>query len=528
MKKNPNHFTERPLAPRRLAVGLCFILFLCQGGLIAARADGEAGGAGSVRIIPVRGDIEPSMAAFVRREVRKALDEGAGYLIFEIDTFGGRVDSALQITSFITSVKNAQTVAWIRNSGDSMGVSWSAGALIALSCSRIYMAQGTSMGAAAPVTIGADGNSNAAGEKTVAAVRSQMAALAERNGYPLGIALAMVDLDVELWEVLVNGEVKALTVTELERLEPGLTPSGEDVPALRVERISMLSPPGKLLSLTAGEARRFGLARGFADDQDALIAALGAGGPVVESSPSAADGVLSFLTSAPVQAVLIILGIVMLFLEIQTPGFGIPGVTAVIAFLTVFGASALLGRVESLEIILFLLGIGLLSVEIFILPGFGIAGISGLVLIGISLIFSMQDFVIPRFDWEWGLLGRNAVVVSAGLLAAITGIAVIALLGPRIKIFDRLTLKTRITGTAGGPLLADGSLSGGQEGEDQEDYGALTDKTGIAVTTLRPSGKVEIEGRSYTAEGDGVFIEQGKPVRVIRVQGNRIVVRTVS
>jgi membrane-bound serine protease (ClpP class) len=464
------------------------------------------------------------MAAFVRREVRKALAEEAAFIVFEIDTFGGRVDSALQITSFITSVTNAQTIAWVHNSGESMGVSWSAGALIALACSRIYMAQGTSMGAAAPVTVGADGTADAAGEKTVAAVRSQMAALAERNGHPQGIALAMVDLDVELWEVSVNGEVKALTLTELERLEQGS--SGEEEPSPTVERLSVISPQGKLLSLTAGEACRFGLARGFADDRDALFAALGAAGTVTESIPSVADGVLSFLTSAPVQAILIILGIVMLFLEIQTPGFGITGVTAIIAFLTVFGSGALLGKVESLEIILFLLGVGLLSVEIFLLPGFGVTGISGLILIGISLIFSMQDFVIPRFEWEWGLLGRNAAVVSAGLLAAITGIAVIALLGPRIKIFDPLTLKTRITGTAAGPIPPGDSLIGGEE--YIEDYGMLTGKTGTAATTLRPSGKVEIEGRLYIAEGEGLFVEPGSPVAVVRVQGSRIVVRPLK
>ncbi|MDR2630437.1 MAG: nodulation protein NfeD [Spirochaetaceae bacterium] len=509
----------------------CLAWFFWVAGLapVPAQADPglevSAGGPGSLWIIPIRGDIEPSMAAFVRREVRKALAEKAAFIVFEIDTFGGRVDSALQITSFITSIKQAQTVAWVRNSGESMGVSWSAGALIALSCSRIYMARGTSIGAAAPVTVGADGAADAAGEKTVAAVRSQMAALAERNGHPLGIALAMVDLDVELWEVRVNGEVKALTLAEVERLEQEY--SGGEEPSLMVERVSVISPQGKLLSLTAGEANRFGLARGFADDRDSLVAVLGVGEGIIESAPSAADGLLSFLTSAPVQAVLIILGIVMLFLEIQTPGFGIPGVTAIIVFITVFGSGALLGRVESLEIILFLLGIGLLSVEIFILPGFGIAGISGLVLIGISLVFSMQDFVIPRFDWEWDLLGRNAVVVSVGLLAAITGIAVIALLGPRIKIFDRLTLKARITGTAGGPLRSE-DVPSGEEAEGLEDYRSLAGKTGIAATTLRPSGKVEIEGRLYMAEGDGVFIEQGSPVEVIRIQGNRIVVRDIA
>jgi membrane-bound serine protease (ClpP class) len=139
---------------------------------------------GGAWIIPIRGDIEPSLSVFVRREGRRAQARGAKYIIFEIDTFGGRVDTALQITSFIMSIKDARTVAWVNNGADSMGVSWSAGALIAFSCSDIYMAGGTSMGAAAPVTMGPGGAAEAAGEKTVAAVRSQMAALAERNGHP--------------------------------------------------------------------------------------------------------------------------------------------------------------------------------------------------------------------------------------------------------------------------------------------------------------------------------------------------------
>jgi membrane-bound serine protease (ClpP class) len=535
---------------------LClFLSLLPPGGLIplAAQVSREAE-SGTVWIIPVKGDIEPSLSAFVRRETRNALDGGAKFIIFEIDTFGGRVDSALQITSTIMSIQNARTVAWVQNSGESMGVSWSAGALIALSCAEIYMANGTSMGAAAPVTVGADGSTEATGEKTVAAVRSQMAALAERNGHPVGIALAMADFDVELWEVLVDGKVQALTLNELERLE-----REETAP---VQRVQVISAPGKLLSLTAGEAFRYGLTAGIADDRNSLLSFIGAGGEITESSPGVADTVISLLTSAPVQAILIILGLIMIFLEINTPGFGIPGTVAVICFLVVFGSGTLLGRVGSLELILFLAGIGLLAVEIFVLPGFGVMGISGIVLIGLSLVFSMQDFILPRFDWEWSLFGRNIVVVIIGIIVAITGIALIALMGPRIRLFDRLTLKTRITGTASGPLTAGGPLdvddsfvviggpqseSGGREAgraaapaggegtavppellpEDDEDYRKLLGKTGIAASTLRPSGKAEIEGRLYSVEGDGVFIESGKPVKVVRVRGNNIIVQPV-
>jgi membrane-bound serine protease (ClpP class) len=478
---------------------------------------GEPGSSAGAWIIPIRGDIEPSLAVFVRREGRRAEAAGAPVIIFEIDTFGGRVDTALQISSFIMSLKNTRTVAWVTTGDESMGVSWSAGALIALSCADIYMAAGTSIGAAAPVTAGPGGAMEAAGEKTVSAVRSQMAALAERNGHPAGIALAMVDMDVELWEVKVDGNVRTLTLAELERLEREALPSS-------VERAGIISPKGKLLSLTGNEAVRYGLARGIAGDREALLLQLGVSARPEIRRPGAADGIVSLLTSGPVQGLLILLGIVMIFLEINTPGFGIPGAAAIIAFALVFGSGALLGRVGSAELILFLLGVGLLAVEIFILPGFGFVGISGIVLIGLSLVLSMQDFVIPRTNWEWDLLGRNAIVVAAGLVASVAGIAVLALLGPRIRIFDRLTLQTRITGTAGGPEPESDKAPMSID-ENRPGYLSLAGKTGRAATTLRPSGKAEIDGELYSVEADGIFIEQGSPVRVVRVQGNNVIVK---
>jgi membrane-bound serine protease (ClpP class) len=455
----------------------------------------------------------------VRREGRKAVDQGAAYIIFEIDTFGGRVDSTLQITSFITSIKNARTIAWVNSGEGSMGVSWSAGALIAMACQDIYMAPGTSLGAAAPVAVGVDGQTEGTGEKTVSAVRSQMAALAERNRHPVGLAKAMVDYDVELWEVLVEGETRVLTLEELELLEKDAGAGGP-----QPERRGLISSPGKLLSLTSGEALRYGLARGLADDRDSLLAAIGARPPAVESVPGAADGVISLLTSSPAQILLIILGLVMIFLEIQSPGFGIFGVAAILAFVTVFGAGALLGRVGSLEIILFLAGLGLLVVEIFITPGFGFMGISGFILIGLSLLLSMQDFVIPRFDWEWTMLGRNAMVVFIALVASICGIAVLVLLSPKIRLFNRLTLTTQITGTAHGTLPGDPPAAPGTE---VGVYQSLAGKIGVAVTPLHPVGRVEIDGELYEVQAEGLFVDSGRGVRVTKVRGNTVTVRLV-
>jgi membrane-bound serine protease (ClpP class) len=162
-----------------------------------------------------------------------------------------------------------------------------------------------------------------------------------------------------------------------------------------------------------------------------------------------------------------------------------------------------------------------LAVEIFLIPGFGVVGISGLFLIALSLIFSMQDFIIPRFEWEWTLMGRNAIVVCVGLLAAITGIAIIALMGPKTKIFNRLTLKTQIDKTA-----SEGS--GWQDdGGVESDFSKLIGKTGVAVTVLRPIGKAEIEGEIFQVETNGSFIQTESEIKVIKIQGNNIIVRSV-
>ncbi|HSV56700.1 MAG TPA: NfeD family protein, partial [Magnetospirillaceae bacterium] len=328
--------------------------------------------------------------------------------------------------------------------------------------------------------------------------------------HPTALALAMVDVDVEVVELRVDGETRVVTAEEataLEKSRPGA-----------VERLGVVSPKGKLLSLTAGEAERYGLSSGTVTDMEALATLLGAEGRFTELMPSAADQAIMILTSGPVQTLLILIALVALFLEINSPGFGIPGTVAVVAFFTIFGANALMGQVGSLEIILFLLGMALIAVELFILPGFGVAGISGIVLIGTALILSMQDFVLPTVDWEWGLLGRNFLTVGSGLLAGIAGIGVLALAGPKIKLFERMTLKTVIEGTASGDPGVDSAL------ENRESPSVLEGRSGVARTTLRPSGRAEIDGTLYSVETDGMYVPEGTTVRVVKVQGSRILV----
>jgi membrane-bound serine protease (ClpP class) len=473
-------------------------------------------------VIPIHGDIEPSMTTHVRRQAGNALKAGAAFLVFDIDTFGGRVDSALQISAFIGSIEGARTIAYIRSGPDGMGVSWSAGALIAMSCSAIYMAPGTSIGAAAPVIQGNEGMESA-GEKSVSAVRSQMAALAEKNGHPVPLALAMVDYDVVLVEIEEAGTVRAVLEEDALRLEkenPG-----------RVRRGAVVSAKGKLLSLTAGEALRYGLSSGTESAYAGLLRTLGASAGMETLQPTAADSVVTFLSSGALQSILILIGLGALFVEFATPGFGIPGTIAVICFATIFGTNGMLGNLGSVEILLFLLGIALLALEIFIIPGFGVAGVSGIVLVGVALILSMQDFVIPEVSWQWDILYRNILTVITGIVAGLAGIVALALFSPKLRLFDRFTLKTVIGGTSGGPLpaAAAGTSSGDEACSAGEEFipPGLAGQRGTAVSVLRPAGRAEFGGVEYSVEADGTFIPAGTPLVVVRVRGSRITVKAV-
>jgi len=468
----------------------------------------------SIFIIPIQGDIELSTAVFVQSRIEQALEAGADVLIFPIDTFGGRVDAALRIAASIGSVSQARTLAYVGAGAESLGVSWSAGALIALSTSQIFMAPGTSLGAAAPVLASADGTASAAGEKTVSAVRAQMASLAEKNGHPPGIALAMVDTDVELIEVRIDGQIRALTTQEVMRLEQD---------GIEVIRGPAISEPGKLLSLTAGEAERYNLSSGTFRTLDLLIdqLSLESGQPVsVETlEPTTADLLMVLLTSAGFQSILILAGLVALFLEINSPGFGIPGTIALVAFSILFGTNALMGTLGSLEVLLFLLGAGLLLVEIFILPGFGVAGISGIALIAGSLIFSMQTFVLPDYDWEWEVFMQNAGTVGAGIGLGILVIGLLVAFGPKLRIFDRITLRTTISGTASGQEV------------DQEEAPINPDiipgQRGKALTVLRPVGTGIFGKTTISVEAESGYLEAGVELEITRLKGGVTYVRQV-
>ncbi len=473
-------------------------------------------------VVPIHGEINPFRVVFVRRGIQKAETAGADYIIFDIDTFGGRVDSALQITTLIGSAENTKTIAYVPASAEGTGVSWSAGALISLACETIYMAPGTSIGAAAPVYQTQEGMEMAP-EKTVSAVRTQMAALAEKNGYPEAVALAMVDVDVELLEVYIDGERRLASRDEMAGLERQARQADQTI-----EEGNIISKSGKLLTFTAGDMEEYGLSSGTVRNRDALFVELGADeDSAVVLSESTADRAAAFITSAAVTGILVLIGLVALYMEITSPGFGVPGTIAIICFAVVFLGSALLGTVGSIELLMFIAGVILLIVEIFLIPGFGVTGIGGLVLMAAALVLSRQDFIWPEFAWEWDVFRRNLITIGLSVVGSLVFFGVMLRLFPRLPLFNRLILAG--PGEGPGSLSNDPELveftSGGSPSIDAETKEKLAGATGTAVTTLRPAGKADIFGEIYDVKTEGAYIDRGTEVEVTRVQGNHIMVK---
>ena len=459
-------------------------------------------------VIPIHGEIDRAMTVFLRRNIKEAEQEKVQYIIFDIDTFGGRVDSALQIATLIGAVEGARTIAFVPAAPESTGVSWSAGALIAFSCSSIYMAPATSMGAAAPVYQGAEGMEMAP-EKVVSALRTQMAALAEKNGYPKAVALAMVDMDIELLEVFIDGELAIASADDIPELERKAGEEGK-----KIEKGKIISKSGKLLTLTAGEMEKYGLSSATVSDLAALYQLLKIDGErVIVAAPSIPDRLVALITGSLVSGLLLIIGLAALYMEVTSPGFGVPGTIAIISFTILFTGGALLGTVGSLELLLFLAGIILLVVEIFLIPGFGVIGISGILLMVISLLYSRIDFIWPEFDWQWDLLYESILFVGLSLLLSLFCIALLSRFLPHLAPFKKLMLLT---------------VQDPGQGFTVQEAGAKTrwlGRRGTAVTVLRPVGKAEIDDQVIDVETQGEYLESGCSVEVVQVDGNRIVVK---
>ncbi len=415
-----------------------------------------------VYVAKIDKEIDLAMAPYIRRAISEAEKENAKAIIFEINTFGGRVDAATQIKDAIIST-HLLTIAYI----DHRAIS--AGSYIALSCDKIAMAPGSSIGAATVV----DQSGNKMSEKYQSFMRSEMRSVAEKNGRRVDIAQGMVDERI---------------------IVPGLVDSTE------------------LITLTTDEALKYGIADTVVSGMGDLLKVFNLeNATLVNVNPDMAEDIVGFLHNPIVTTLLLMIGFVGLFFEVKTPGWGIPGTLGVLALLLFFGSSYILDLASSIEILMFIGGLVLLGLEIFVIPGFGITGVLGILLILASLFLALIGNIA---FWDFNNISIAIIQLTISLVAALSTVILLAKYLPKSQRFNRLVLSESEKSESGFvSRFSDTELIGAE---------------GIALTTLRPAGTAEINNKRVDVLADGEYIEHGSKIKVLKVEGVKVVVGKVK
>lgn len=438
-----------------------------------------------VIVIPVEGMIEPALVYVIRRGVLEAERQNAAALILRMDTPGGRLDAATDIVRLMQRAR-VPTYTFVERNAIS------AGAIIALSTKNIYMAPGSVIGDAMPIMMAPTGSPQemppALEEKTVSAVAALIRAAAQEGGHDPQLAEAMVRREIEY---KIGDEV--------------ISPQGQLLTLTNVEAEREVGPP---------EARRKLLSRGTVADIPALLETIGlTDSPVIELNVTSAERLARLIASAA--PLLLMAGLLGLYIEFKTPGFGLPGILGLLSLALFFYGHHIAGLAGMEDIALFLIGVALIAVEVFVLPGFGFPGMIGIVLVLYSLLSAMAER-FPGGSWVPSLpeLQTPLMKLSSGILLAALGAVIVGRWLPRSR--------------AGHWLILDQATSS-EKGytSDATDH-SLLGRIGVAVTPLRPAGVAEFGERRIDVITRGEFEEPGTRIRVVEAKGNRIVVEAVE
>lgn len=403
-------------------------------------------------------DIDPGMNRRVKLALEEAAAQKADIILIEMDTYGGAVTDADEIR---TRILESKIPVYVFINKDAA----SAGALISIACDSIYMAPGASIGAATVVN-GTDGT--AAPDKYQSYMRSMMRSTAEATGRNPQIAEAMVD------EKLV---------------------------------IAGLSDAESVITFSVSEAIKNGFCEGEYASQKAILEAQNLqSAQVIAYEEKTVDTIISFFLNPAVSGILILLIIGGIYFELQTPGIGLPLALAVSAALLYFIPYYLNGLAENWEILVFVIGIILLAVEFFVVPGFGVFGVAGIVLTLGSLVLGM----LPNeaFDFEWVPTTQLLEALLTVVLAALAAIGMVFWLTPKVNewgAFKHLALATTHDRSQG--------FTASVYPEN------IIGKIGTVHSRLRPSGKIELEGEIFDAYSRGEFLEKGEVIEVISTEG---------
>jgi membrane-bound serine protease (ClpP class) len=440
------------------------------------------GGEGKrVVLIEVKDVIDLGLAPFLVRTIEAAEKSGdVVAFIAEIDTPGGRVDAAVTIRDALLRSK-VPTIAWVNKQAIS------AGALIAYAHDYIVVAEGGSMGAATPVQMGGSGETaEPVEEKITSYMRSVMRATAEANGRDGDIAEAMVDRELEV---------------------PGV------------------SAKGKLLTASMRQMLDWGLADARADTLEELLTVTKLTGATIERPEmSWAEHIARVLTHPVASSLLMTFGFLGLLIEFYTPGVGLPGAVGLACLLLFFAGHMIVHLAGWEELLLFLGGLVLLGLEIFVTPGFGVLGALGVGAILISLVLALIGLPLNVSFDSGGFVRALGQVAVAGLATVVIGFFVLRFL-PRTGPGRRLVLLD-VAGVGGPQTLPEPPDDLARERpRDGAQGSALVGAVGEALTDLRPAGRARLAGRRYDVVSEGGYLTRGAAVEVVSATPLRVVVR---
>ncbi|MDR1415547.1 MAG: nodulation protein NfeD [Odoribacteraceae bacterium] len=452
----------------------CMTALLC-----ALTCRGEDARVPVVYKVEIRDEIGAPVWRLARRSFARAMEEGADYIVIHMNTYGGRVDYADSLRSMIL---RCPIPVWVFIDNNAA----SAGALISIACHRIYMREGASIGAATVV----DATGEVQSEKMQSYMRTMMRSTAQARGMKTVVNS--------------NGD----TIARWRR-DPAIAEAMVDAD-LEVEGVTV---PGKLVSFTAREAMEHGFCDGIAASIEEMTRMEGVVPCELRAyEVSTLDAIIGFLMHPILQGLLIMVIVGGVYFELQTPGVGFPLVAAMTACALYFAPLYLEGLATHVEILLFVAGIVLLLLEIFVIPGFGVTGVAGIAcILGGLALAGIDDFSLDfAGDFAWALCRSLFFVLSCAVISLLLSLR----LGPMV-------LGSRRLGFA---LRAAERVEDGYVGVDTAAAGEVG-RQGVAFTDLRPSGKARVGDEIYDAVSNtGAFIPRGTPVRVVKFQAGQVYV----
>jgi membrane-bound serine protease (ClpP class) len=476
----------------------------------------------NVRMIKVTGMIDPLLEAFLERQIRRAVAEGANLIIFEIDSFGGRLVESEQLAFAIAELdsEKVRTVAYVPDKAIS------GAAIIALGCDEIYMHPNAQIGDAEPIELGEGQVFNRVPEKLLSKLRVTMATLARLKGRSPGLLQAMCDKDLAVFAATdpETGRVTYMTEAEIEASEIAWI-QGKIVRESRSDNV---------LTVDGLRASELGLTQPPVHDLEQLKERLGIPAKQTLRAVEATwvDDLIFVLNTRAAMFFLIMFGVILIYLELHFPS-GLMGILSVLCFALFFWSRYLGGTAGWLEVVLFVIGLACIGLEVFVVPGFGVFGISGGLLVLSSLVMAGTSFASHRMGTESGIqeLGRSVGTLGASLVSVVVITAVLNRYLPSIPFFNKLILSPPgmlEPGEVAEPQLKPELESVATTASILDQDPELLGRQGTSQSMLRPSGKALIEGRFLDVVSEGPFIDRGVSIEVVEVLGNRIVVRSTS